>query len=339
MNNDFAIIIGRWQILQKGHLGLLSAALSLAPRVIVVIGSAWRARDSHNPFTAAERQQQFEAALSPEDRARVSFLPVRDYFNEDRWNEAVRAGIARIAGNAGITLVGFKKDHTSSYLDHFPGWHFHEIEAESDISATDLRRIYFEATDITAAITVIGNYVDPAVRNYLQAWAHLPAYRQCAAEHQAVMAYRAKYSAPFQLTADCVVTCSDHVLLIKRGGTIGHGLWACPGGFLEPRERFYEAAVRELAEETGLDPMQARMRVALRGQATFDHPGRSARGRIITTAFHFDLADDRLPEVEGMDDAARARWVPIAELPQLEEQLFEDHACILDHFLGVFPRD
>jgi len=44
-----------------------------------------------------------------------------------------------------------------------------------------------------------------------------------------------------------------------------------------------------------------------------------------------------LPEVEGRDDAARARWVPIAELPQLEEQLFEDHACILDHFQGLFP--
>ena len=79
------------------------------------------------------------------------------------------------------------------------------------------------------------------------------------------------------------------------------------------------------------------MKAALRGQATFDHPGRSVRGRIVTTAFHFDLGDERLPEVEGRDDAARARWVPIAELPQLEEQLFEDHACILDHFLGLFP--
>ncbi|HEU5137283.1 MAG TPA: NUDIX domain-containing protein [Steroidobacteraceae bacterium] len=339
MNTDFAVIIGRWQILQKGHLGLLGAALSLAPRAIVVIGSAWRARDSHNPFTAAERQQQFEAAMPPEDRARVSFMPVRDYFDEERWNEAVRAGIAKIAGNAAITLVGFRKDHSSKYLEHFPGWHFHEVEPESDISATDLRRIYFEAADIDAALTVIGNYVAPAVRNYLQAWAHLPAYRQCAAEHRAVMAYRAKYTDAVYLTADCVVTCSDHVLLIQRGGNIGHGQWACPGGFLEPRERFYEGALRELAEETGLDPLPARMKMALRGQAIFDHPGRSARGRIITTAFHFELNEDRLPEVQGKDDAARARWVPVAGLPQLEEQLFEDHACILDHFLGVFPRD
>ena len=337
MDNTVAVIIGRWQILQEGHITLLRNALSIAPKLVVVIGSAWRSRDAHNPFSWEERQQQFEAVLSAEERARVSFLPVRDYFDEDRWNGAVRAGIEKPAGSAGVTLVGFKKDHTSSYLDHFPGWRLHEIEPTSDISATDLRRIYFEATDMHAALTVIGNYVAPGVRAYLEAWSHLPAYRQCAAEHRAVMAYRAKYTQPFSLTADVVMTCTGHVLLIKRGGEIGNGLWACPGGFIEPREQFYAAALRELEEETGFRALPSRMKAALRGQATFDHPGRSARGRIVTMAFHFDLGDERLPEVEGRDDAARARWVPIAELPQLEQQLFEDHAVILDHFLGLFP--
>jgi bifunctional NMN adenylyltransferase/nudix hydrolase len=338
MNNNIAVVIGRWQILQKGHVALLRAALSIAPRVVVVIGSAFRARDSHNPFNWQERQQQFEAVLAPEERARVSFVPVRDYFNEERWIEAVRAGIDRVAGKAEVTLVGFKKDHTSSYLDEFPGWRLHEVEPFTDISATDLRRIYFEATDMHAALTVIGNYVEAGVRNYLEAWAHLPAYRTVATEHRAVMAYRAKYTAPVMLTADVVITCAGHVLLIRRGGDIGNGLWACPGGFLEPREQFYTGALRELEEETGFKALPSRMRSALRGSAVFDHPGRSARGRIITMAFHFDLGEERLPEVEGRDDAARARWVPIAELPQYEEQLFEDHACILDHFLGLFPR-
>jgi bifunctional NMN adenylyltransferase/nudix hydrolase len=339
MSKHVAVVIGRWQILQKAHLQLLRTALAGAPRAIIVIGSAMRARDAHNPFTWSERQQQFEAVLTAEERARVSFLPVRDYFDEDRWHDAVRNGVNRLADGAAITLYGFRKDHTSTYLDWFPGWDLHEIESTLDISASDLRRIYFEADDMSAALTVIGNYVEPGVVNYLKAWAHLPAYRQCAAEHRAITAYRQKYTAPVSLTADCVIACDGHVLLIKRGGDIGHGLWACPGGFLEPRERFYAAALRELAEETGLSPLPARMRVALKGQAVFDHPARSARGRIITTAFHFDLSEDRLPEVEGRDDAARARWVPLDELPRMEEQLFEDHACILDHFLKFLPRD
>jgi bifunctional NMN adenylyltransferase/nudix hydrolase len=337
MDIDTAVIVGRWQILQNGHLSLLRTALATAPKVVVVIGSAWRARDAHNPFTWQERQQQFEAVLTRDERERVVFAPVRDYFNNERWNEAVRRTVAKAAGSGKVTLVGFKKDHTSFYLDQFPGWELLEVEVETDISATDLRRIYFEATDIAGALTVIGNYVSPSVRSYLEAWAHLPAYRHCAAEHRAVEAYRRKYTAQFYLTADCVVTSNEHVLLIKRGGDIGKGLWALPGGFLEPREQFYSAALRELAEETGYRPLHSRMTAALKSQAIFDHPARSPRGRIITVAFHFDLGSEHLPEVHGSDDAAQARWTPITRLPEIEERLFEDHACILDHFLGLFP--
>ncbi|MBM0105997.1 NUDIX domain-containing protein [Steroidobacter sp. S1-65] len=338
MNPNVAVIIGRFQILQRGHGTLLKAALALAPRVLIVIGSAFRARDAQNPFTWEERKQQFEAVLSKEHRERVEFLPVRDYYDDQRWGDAVRAGLERFAGRgARVTLVGFKKDRTSGYLDAFPGWTVHEVEPQFDINASDLRRVYFESTSLSAALTVIGNYVEPGVRDYLEAWAQLPAYRQCQAEHRAVAEYREKYTAPFYLTADSVVTTQDHVLLIKRGGTIGHGLWALPGGFVDAWERFYPAAVRELAEETGYKPHPAQLRAALKASAVFDHPARSARGRIITNAFHFDLKDAEFPDVQGADDAKLAQWVPIAQLPSLEPQLFEDHACILDHFLGLYP--
>src|SRR4051794_11815483 len=117
MSQSVALIIGRWQILQRGHETLLRTALQNAPRVVVVIGSAYRARDAHNPFSWQERQQQFETILSAEERQRVEFLPVRDYYDDQRWTDAVRAGVAKLARAADITLVGFKKDHTSAYLD------------------------------------------------------------------------------------------------------------------------------------------------------------------------------------------------------------------------------
>lgn len=337
--SNVAVIIGRWQILQRGHGSLLRAALEAAPRVVVVIGSACRARDPRNPFTWQERQQQFEAVLAPGQRARVSFLPMRDYFDDERWREAVREGVVKLTSRAAqITLVGFKKDRTSSYLDDFPGWSLLEIERESDVSSTDLRNIYFELEDRAIALATIGNHVEPGVKAYLEAWSHLPAYRKMAAEHKAVVAYKKKWGAPFSLTADSVLTANGHVLLIRRGGDIGHGLWALPGGFLEPNERFYAAALRELAEETGFEALPSRMKSALRAEAVFDHPMRSVRGRIITMAFHFDLADTHLPEVRGSDDAKEARWVPIGELAALEEQIFEDHATILDRFLQLWPR-
>lgn len=338
MTSNVAVMIGRWQILQRGHGTLLREALAKAPRVIIVIGSAHRARDAHNPFTWEERRQLFESILSSDERERVSFLPVRDFYDEDRWVNAIRRGVAKLApGVSSVTLVGFKKDYTSSYLDSFPGWKLHECEQELQISATDLRRIYFEASSMPAALTVIGNYVEPGVRNYLEAWAHLPAYRQMALEHKAIEEVRRKYARPFSLTSDCVITANGHVLLINRGGDIGHGLWALPGGFVEEHERFYPAAVRELAEETGFKPLPSTLKSALRGQVVFDHQSRSARGRIVTMAYHFDLGDIELPEVKGADDAKEARWVRIDQLPTLEEQLFEDHAAILDHFVGLFP--
>lgn len=339
MNTHIAVIIGRWQILQKGHLQLLNTALSIAPRVIIVIGSAHRARDAHNPFTWEERQQMFESVLTAQERERVTFLPVRDYYDNERWNQAVRVGVAKVAKPSdSITLVGFKKDHSSAYLDDFPGWRLKEVEPVSDISATDLRCIYFEAeNDLRSALTVIGNYVAPGVRGYLEAWSHLPAYRYCAAQHKAVVAYRRTYTADHYLTADAVVTTNNHILLIKRGGEIGTGLWALPGGFVEKNERFYDAAIRELAEETGLKLLPSRLKAALKGQALFDHPGRSPRGRIITNAYHFELNDEHQPEVKGRSDAKAAIWYPIPELTSIEDRLFEDHACIIDHFVGLYP--
>ena len=334
-----AVLIGRWQILHKGHVTLLREALAVAPQVIIVLGSAGHSRDARNPFTWEERQQQFELLLTEEERSRVVFLPIRDYYDHARWRDAVRAGVARLTNRADqISIVGFKKDRvTAEYLDLFPGWSLREVEPAHDISATDLRRIYFETQVLPTAMLLIGNYVEPAIVQYLTAWAKLPAYRQCALEHRAVTKYREEWTAPFYLTADSVVTASDHVLLIRRGGANGTNLWALPGGFLDPQEQFYPAAVRELREETGFAPLPDTLDTAFRGQTYFDHPGRSARGRIITVAFHFDFGSLPPPDVEGRDDAREARWVPIRDLLAMDGLFFEDHLVILDHVLGIFP--
>ena len=48
-----------------------------------------------------------------------------------------------------VTLVGFKKDHTSSYLDHFPGWQLQEVEPQVGHQRhATCAAIYFEATDM-----------------------------------------------------------------------------------------------------------------------------------------------------------------------------------------------
>lgn len=332
---DAATIIGRWQLWHLGHASLMQEALRLAPLVIVVIGSSFKARDPRNPFTATERTQMILATLSEAERKRVLFLPVRDYYDDDKWNDAVRKGVQALTRRVDrIALVGFKKDHTSYYLDGFPGWQLRQVEPQHDIDATALRRVFFETPDPQAADDVMGNYVHTGALAYLRAWSKLPAYERCAKEHAAVTQYRKDWSADWYLTADPVVRVCDHILMVRRGGVIGQGLWALPGGFVDKGERMLPAALRELKEETGLAPLASTMRAALRGSAVFDHPLRSPRGRLVTHAFYFALGYSNLPEVHGADDAQEARWIPIAELGNMEDQIFEDHYAIITHFVG-----
>jgi bifunctional NMN adenylyltransferase/nudix hydrolase len=118
-------------------------------------------------------------------------------------------------------------------------------------------------------------------------------------------------------------------------GIPGLRWWITPGGGVDPGESDLQAAVRELAEETNLELLEATLRGCLREVAVFDDPNRSLRGRTITHVHCFDLGERELPEVVGGDDAASARWVPIAALAAMEDSFHDDHFHILDHILGL----
>ncbi|WP_265943857.1 bifunctional nicotinamide-nucleotide adenylyltransferase/Nudix hydroxylase [Dechloromonas sp. A34] len=333
---DVAVLIGRFQPFHNGHAALLAKALASAPQVIVVLGSAHAARNVKNPFTWEERAIMIATTLDSESRHRVRFVPIRDYYDDRRWGEAVAAEVASYCTpSARIALVGHLKDASSHYLKRFPGWEFVAAPSYGEIDATAIRRIYFEGEDAAATQALLGGLLPPAIGHYLKGWAQLPPFARLRGEHLAIEDNKRIWgSGPF-VTVDAVVTAADHVLLVERGQAPGKGLWALPGGFLEPRERVLQGAIRELREETGLALLDSTLEAALTEVAVFDHPDRSLRGRTITHAHRFELGQCRLPEVAGADDAALAKWVPVAELPAMEGLFFEDHFNILDHFLSL----
>jgi bifunctional NMN adenylyltransferase/nudix hydrolase len=340
---DVAVYIGRFQVFHNAQLALLRRALAAAPVCVVVLGSALQARSPRNPFSWEERAEMIRAALPEADRERIAFLPVRDYYDQARWAEAVKQGVARLhPGASSVLLVGHLKDETSNYLRDFPEWAHDDAGRQGDISASALRDAYFEAAadaSIEPALAAIAHKVPASTLAFLRAWASLPDYARIAEEWACLRRENAMWDGspypPVFVTVDTVIQCGGQVLLIQRGRAPGKGLFALPGGFLEPRETVWQSALRELAEETDLRLPDSEVDAAFKAVKVFDHPDRSQRGRVITHAHWFDLGQRPLPAVQAGDDAAATRWVPIGELAAMENQLHDDHFHILDSFLGL----
>jgi bifunctional NMN adenylyltransferase/nudix hydrolase len=339
---DTAIYIGRFEPVHNGHMALLQRALASARNVIVVMGSAWQARSPKNPFTCHERADMMLGALTEPDRARVQMLPMRDYYDEAVWVRAVRKSVAEmVPENARIGLVGHFKDATSSYLSAFPGWDLINVERQGRIDATAIRDAYFGATPgtVRAGLNDLAIQMPESTLGFLERFAQTTHYPALQEEWRMLRGYREAWSAapypPVFVTVDAVVRCQNQVLLIRRAHAPGKGQRAVPGGFIEQRETVWQSCLRELAEETHCTLSEARMRAALQSVAVFDHPDRSQRGRTITHAHYFDLGDAPFPAVRADDDAMQVEWVAVEKLAAMEEEFFEDHFHMLDHFLGI----
>jgi len=214
------------------------------------------------------------------------------------------------------------------------------------ISQTDGRSdetIGHETTLVSAFLNGKDIAVPAAVAEWLDAFRQTDDFAEMVKEARYIEDYKRAWAvAPYPVTlvtVDTVIVHADpdgvpHVLLVKRGAIPGRGNYAVPGGFIEPDEHLLTSALRELREETGLGLSDAEAMSRLKGQHVFDDPERSSRGRVITHVFHFAFPAGPLPDVEGLDDAVEARWVPVAELAQYHGQFFEDHGAILRHFLG-----
>ncbi|HVK55367.1 MAG TPA: bifunctional nicotinamide-nucleotide adenylyltransferase/Nudix hydroxylase [Burkholderiales bacterium] len=339
---DYLVYIGRFQPFHKGHQEILRRALEKSAKVIVVLGSAHRARNIKNPFSDDERRQMILTAMEdamPGAGGRIIFCPLRDYYNDDKWVPAVREAVAKAApSSTRIGIIGHDKDDSSYYLHKFPDWQWVSEENYHGLSATDLRRFWFSASD-EEAWKRLAVATPASVLSFLKEFRESPAYADLAGEFSAVEEGKAAWSSapypPVFVTVDAVVRCKGHVLMVKRGGLPGRGQWALPGGFVEQNERLREASIRELAEETGLGVSADVLRASLVDRDVFDHPDRSVRGRTITHGFFFDVAADELPAVVGADDAVEARWVLIDELVGMETAIFDDHLHIVNRFLKV----
>jgi 8-oxo-dGTP diphosphatase len=120
------------------------------------------------------------------------------------------------------------------------------------------------------------------------------------------------------------------LLLVRRARRLSEGgKWGLPGGFLDRDENLSEGVRRELREETGWDGRVVRL---LRINSRPDRP-REDRQNV---AFDFVLTPvARVSEPD--DESSDIAWVPIDQLPPLDELAF-DHGETVRLYLAARGR-
>lgn len=329
---DYAVFIGRFQPFHLTHNHIVRIAAAEANEVIIVVGSYRTSKSIKNPWSFEFRKNLIEKSLSGSILKRTHIVHARDYlYSDDKWVLGVQQAVRSITGEGKtISLYGTFKDDTSYYLKMFPQWGLRTFPLMKGLSAdgTQIRTWMYERNN-----TWEGHVASGIVRD-LQLFKRTPEFKSFVDSYQDIQHYRALWSnVPFPptfVTTDAVVVKAGHVLIIKRKINPGKGMLALPGGFVHANERIIDSCRRELHEETNfpgayrLQPVESQV---------FDHPLRSSRGRTITHAFLFRLPPKAgLPEVKGGDDAAEAFWMPLSDITLQEENFFEDHIHIINHF-------
>src|SRR3569833_233037 len=132
---------------------------------------------------------------------------------------------------------------------------------------------------------------------------------------------------PVSVTVDLIIfTIRDdrlQVLQIERGKEPYQGGLALPGGFVRPGENLFEAALRELKEETGVDGLPLHQEQV----RSYGDPERDPRGRVIAVAY-LALGPGQPTPAAGTD-AQAAHWVPVDTALSPSTRLAFDHASIL----------
>lgn len=345
MQKRLTVFIGRFSPFHLGHEEVLKRALLSSEVVLLLIGSADSSRTIKNPFTYQERQQMVsnwydrQLRVSTKVLGRLLIQPLNDHpYNDQDWIAevqsivtAVRNAYPQIPQNQ-IYLTGAKRDASTWYLGAFGSFFKEDFVSESkigfDFSATQLRDDFFTGGHAW-------EYKCPQETiSFLANWLHTKEYANLLGDYLYIKGYKDSWKvAPYPptfLTVDACVVQSGHVLVITRGEEYGHGLLALPGGFLEQGERLIDGCVRELQEETSIEMSPAQLYGSIRTKEVFDHPERSLRGRVVTTAFLFKLRDTfSLPKVKPQRrEVLKLEWMPIATAFSDMTKWFEDHGHI-----------
>lgn len=117
---------------------------------------------------------------------------------------------------------------------------------------------------------------------------------------------------PISGVSMCVVK-DGKVLLAKRGNRNGYGLWSFPGGHVKHGEALRDAALRELAEETGVNAEIVRLLDTI--EIVHKDPSGDIEAHFVLSVF---LGNWLSGTAVADSDASAVKWVDGAQVADLK---------------------
>lgn len=312
MKKNIGVFIGRCQPFHNGHRAIIDKMLAECDESIVLLGSVNKCRTIKNPYTYQERRDNILSEYK-----NVKIFPVNDYlYRDDLWLAEVHDIFNKIDGN--IKIYGHMKPG-NDYLNWFSEYTYVEVLSDSTDNGTKIRESLFSKGLMPTDVQEEWDY-----------------YQK---EKKLFDSYPFKDTLQFNC-ADALVynDYNDIILLIKRKYAPGKDCWALPGGFKNNDETFYECAIRELYEETGLKVNKMKG-VEYVAQIMFDSPLRKVGGILRNTncvMFETYINFENDVKLKAADDAVELRWFTVNDIMN-HIPMFHDHRDIISEFLERYP--
>lgn len=328
IGKDVGIVIGRFQPFHKGHEYLIKEAVKENDYVIVLIGSAKKARDIKNPWTVEERAIMLNNIALYNDirETQIRYAGIEDFYDDDKWLKQVQAKIRPyVTKEDNVTLYGYKKDDSSYYLELFPSWKFKETYNEKyDIDATTVREYLFHDT-------LIDDILPVGVLRYIKNWIRSEEFSQLKEEFKYIQEYKKKFKdlqyEPVFTTVDAVITYKGKVFIMERTAEPGNHLLCLPGGFINNNKKLIDNMIDIVENKTKIRITDKNW---IKDVKVIDDPKRSLRGRIITHIFKVEIPTQYKLNIDGN---FKGQWMDFDDIELYEDQFFEDHALILKSFI------